>query len=929
MNQAIISNDTQKRARFSAPVLIYAQGRAQFLSETGEISNPTARDPIFQKLSTPPLVCHAPYTSHRTGIKLEQAFDILELFAFVHPTKFCVPTPSGILKSLGQSTPYDPDEIMIALLDSVDYLLDDLLTQTKDKDRILALASAMGLQGRGWLWTPIIFSAFGLKYDYTIPIEARIAFNIWNHLPEWSEHTAMPTPQHFPITADDVRARLDKIVSQNPSSEQRSGQINYTTRLTETFRPKTDTDGPYVTLAEAGTGVGKTLGYLAPVTVWTETNDNPVWISTYTKNLQRQIDAEINKIYPDPAVKDSKIAVRKGRENYLCLLNFEDQALSSPLMQNPKPAIASGIMARWIATTKDGDLSGADFPGWLANLLGNQNTLGLADRRGECIYSACDHYQRCFAERSIRKASSTPIVVANHATVMIQTAMATENDPLPNRYIFDEGHHLFHAADNVYCTHITGNEGYELRRWLTGPETGGRKSRARGLKKRIENVLTDNNDLQDLVFKITNAALKLPPENWLKNLSAEGHKTNFEQMISALHAQTLNRTSDKNSFYSLETPLYPLEETLEKIITATITDLNILNTSMQRLINYLHRLLTEDVDKYSADQRKRIDILMQSLTKKTKFELTPWIETLSSISKYETSPDIVDWIEIEKNDGKIYDIGIYRHLINPMKSFAQSLKPNLHAAIMTSATLRDQSGADSDLITWQNAIEQTGTDFLTDSPIHFSIPSPFSYKTQTKVIIVTDINKNDHDQIASAYRELFLASKGGALGLFTSIQKLKYTHGKIESTLAEQDITLYSQHTDGIDTGTLVDMFRDDTHSCLLGTDAIRDGVDVPGESLRLIVFDRVPWPRPNILHKARRKAFGDSAYDDRLTRLKIKQAFGRLIRQTNDHGVFIMLDSSFPSRLLSAFPTEVEIQKVGIQEAIHIVKNFLHEKEQ
>ena len=125
MNQAIISNDTQKRARFSAPVLIYAQGRAQFLSETGEISNPTARDPALHKLPTPPLVCHAPYTSHRTGIKCEHAFDILELFAFVHPTKFCVPTPAGILKSLGQSTPHDPDEMMIALLDSVEYLLDD------------------------------------------------------------------------------------------------------------------------------------------------------------------------------------------------------------------------------------------------------------------------------------------------------------------------------------------------------------------------------------------------------------------------------------------------------------------------------------------------------------------------------------------------------------------------------------------------------------------------------------------------------------------------------------------------------------------------------------------------------------------------------------------------------------------------------------
>src|SRR5690606_424041 len=104
-----------------------------------------------------------------------------------------------------------------------------------------------------------------------------------------------------------------------------------------------------------------------------------------------------------------------------------------------------------------------------------------------------------------------------------------------------------------------------------------------------------------------------------------------------------------------------------------------------------------------------------------------------------------------------------------------------------------------------------------------------------------------------AYRALFEASGGGALGLFTAISRLRAVHEKISLPLEEAGLPLYSQHVDDIDAGTLVDMFRDDIHACLLGTDAIRDGVDVPGESLRLIVFDRVPWPRPTILHKARR----------------------------------------------------------------------------
>src|SRR3546814_2776500 len=95
----------------------------------------------------------------------------------------------------------------------------------------------------------------------------------------------------------------------------------------------------------------------------------------------------------------------------------------------------------------------------------------------------------------------------------------------------------------------------------------------------------------------------------------------------------------------------------------------------------------------------------------------------------------------------------------------------------------------------------------------------------------------------------------------------------------------------------------------------MRDGVDVPGASLRLVVFDRVPWPRPDLLHKARKAAFGGQAYDDLLTRLKLKQAYGRLLRTANDYGVFVVLDAQLPSRLLSAFPSSVEVRRVRSEE--------------
>ena len=98
----------------------------------------------------------------------------------------------------------------------------------------------------------------------------------------------------------------------------------------------------------------------------------------------------------------------------------------------------------------------------------------------------------------------------------------------------------------------------------------------------------------------------------------------------------------------------------------------------------------------------------------------------------------------------------------------------------------------------------------------------------------------------------------------------------------------------------------------------------MPGRSLRLIVFDRVPWPRPSILHRARRKAFGGRAYDDMLTRLRLKQAYGRLVRRAADHGVFVLLDPMMPSRLAGAFPDGVEIARVGLAEAVSETEKFL-----
>ena len=115
------------------------------------------------------------------------------------------------------------------------------------------------------------------------------------------------------------------MISAGPNmAEARPTQSDYASAASEAFAPRQQEDRPNVVLVEAGTGVGKTLGYVAPASLWAEKNGAPVWIATYTRNLQRQIDNELDRLHRDSAEKRRRVVIRKGRENYLCLLNFQE-----------------------------------------------------------------------------------------------------------------------------------------------------------------------------------------------------------------------------------------------------------------------------------------------------------------------------------------------------------------------------------------------------------------------------------------------------------------------------------------------------------------------------------------------------------------------------------------------------------------------------
>jgi ATP-dependent DNA helicase DinG len=902
------------------PALVPAPGGAVLCADDGECRRIALEDARKLFRAGNVLVAHAAFVSGRLKTPLAAAlFDVLELFAFVKPGAPCVPSALGLARALGLPMPHRADEQAKSLRDAAIALI-NLLHHAPPAAAAPMRTLAATLSRAGWKWGPVISAVLGEPEAKQSPIAG---LDTWRGLPVWEDDAAPAKPGSIPVSADDAQRRLAELVHR--MGELRPEQASYTEAASYAFSARDTQGAPKVALVEAGTGVGKTLGYLAPASLWAERNGPGLWISTYTRNLQRQIVQEIAHLYPDPEERAEKAVVRKGRENYLCLLNFEEAAKRTALAPGQR-SVATGLVARWVGATTDGDVSGAGFPAFLGSSMPLSE---ITDRRGECVYAACPHYRSCFIERAIRRARHAPIVVANHALVISQASQdwlsideTTDTPPERRvRYVFDEGHHLFDAADSGFAPLVSGLEMAELRRWIRGPE-GSARTRMRGLQERLRDLTLDDPEAQNAVEECISASGVLCGEGWMSRLHGAGPRGPGEVFLAAAYQHVLARSDDKASLYTLEADTQPLGDEMRDAARELSRALKRLAAPLMRLATTLKKQMDAKTVELESFSRARIEAAARGLVWRGRYVVPTWIMMLDDLEG-ERSADFIDWFEIAREDGRDVDVGLERHWVDPTIPLARDVLAPAHGALITSATLRDIGEEVDD---WKSAEVRTGATHLPEPARRATFGSPFNYAEQARIFIINDVNRRDLDQIAAAYRELFLAAGGGALGLFTAVRALRAVEQKIAAPLADAGIPLYAQHVDKLDTGALVDLFRAEENACLLGTDALRDGVDVPGRSLRLAVFDKVPWPKPTILHKARRVRFG-KGYDDLLTRFRLKQAFGRLIRGAGDRGCFVILEPATPTRLLSAFPPEAPVLRCGLAEAIAEIRGFLGEQ--
>ncbi len=928
-------------------LIVQPGARAGVADEQGaRLLSAAAARTLFQR--EPVLVAHASLTARRLGLaapaRSGALHDVLELYAFVRPAQACAPSGVGLARALGLAEPKSVEAQAQTLRDVAATLLAEL-AQSPRPTREEALATALALQRAGWAWGRAVVEAL-----QSAPLKHAArgsGLDVWSRLPEWEDQAPEGQPGSAPVTAQAARDRLALMLARAGLDEARPAQAEFAAETAYAFSPREHEGQPRLMLAEAGTGTGKTLGYLAPATLWAEANGGAVWVSTYTRALQRQIERESHAVYPDPVTRARKAVVRKGRENYLCLLNYQELAQSA--LSGGGDVIGAALTARWARATRDGDMTGGDFPAWLPTLFAIGPTAragpaNLVDRRGECVHAGCAHYRTCFVEKAIRASRKADLVIANHALVMTHAAFDGARALRPKdgsarrdvetaslkRLVFDEGHHLFDAADSAFSSCLSGQEAAEMRRWVRGPE--GRR-RGRGLEQRLAELVAEREPARLALIEAIRAASALPGDGWSGRIAplpdydgeliASQRIGPVEAFLAAMLAQL--RARSEASDQGMECAACPAVDSVRAAAGPCARALAALETPLLALARAMEDWLDEETDEMPAAERARLEGALRGLERRARMQLPAWRAMLSRLDDDAGDKDFVDWFEavfapVSQAGERLVDAAFRRHWVDPTEPLEAVVLRRAHGVLVTSATLADPAHESPFAL----AELRTGAARLAESPRLLRLASPFDYAANARVLVVNDVKRDDVRQVSAALRELFLAAGGGAVGLFTAIRRLRAVHERLAGPLADRGLALYAQHVDPLEAGALVDIFRAEEDACLLGTDAIRDGVDVPGRSLRLLVFDRVPWPRPDLLHKARRERFGKARYDDALARARIAQAFGRLIRRADDRGVFVMLDAAAPTRLFSSLPEGIELQRVGLVEAIEAVEAFL-----
>ncbi|MFT6072998.1 MAG: ATP-dependent DNA helicase DinG [Dasania sp.] len=913
---------------FATHYLMIDDGKSVVLNDEGEFFDFSSdfKQPVFC-INTPLVIRNAGYSLTQ---RYDFLYDIAELAIFLHPTSGIMPTLKDLLSY------FKINQADYAITDLYKVLITTILqsyhglTVKQQKSIVQKIYCTYHYD---WCWAGVFLQFLNLTIpddtsDNAMRLSPQTALANWDSLSNNEQKKNLTYDSNQPINYDDAMGVLSVALHKN--AEDRPQQNRYVQEITKVFEGDlTDPEIPQkAILCEAGTGTGKTLGYLAPAIAWATKNQRPAIISTYSKALQNQVASELTKFFPNPQDYDNAIVMRKGRENYICLKQYQ-AALLEPYLKRPTILYLTFI-ASWIESTQNGDLSDIYFPLWLTDFFPNTPMPKLTVSANECTYQKCTFYQKCFAEKNNIKSDKTKIIITNHAFLMSKFQNNPVSDEFSGALIIDEAHHVFSAADNIYNVEFNLKTLGDFRAYLLGHKDQAGQLLAK-YDETINTLLHPDfkvelyKDVLDLLHIFEGLPNKSNNHAQSPDLFVET-QTVYHQLMTSLQEQLWAYFSDNQEISLEDYSLMQLENSLtsdqdySEIFADVYNHLEEMRLAIHGIFEKCRHFITPSLD---ADSTKKIHYFRDFLTQKVLTTLNNYHHIISEFHHGSNNDPKDHILYCYKNayDHNLAHLSLVKRYLNPTEFFGHHILSHIRRLVLTSAGLR--ANTDNNNAGWDFAQQLTGMHYRTQPPLVAHIPSDFDYAKQAKILVINDILNTDPEGYVQAFIKMAKASGGGVLGLFTAITRLKNCYKKVVAELRHNKILTLAMHQAIANNQTLIQLFKQDGNAVLLGTDLMRDGIDIPGDALRLVVFERVPWQRSDLIYKKRCALFKEHGYDKFLVKQKIKQAFGRLIRTKNDKGCFVLIASRCPSDILTALPPECEIKKLSTNEAVKEILLF------